>query len=98
VATRWTLTIDCAVPATVARFWVTALGYESRDPIEDGDEGAFLRDPDGVGPSLSFLQVPEGKVAKNRVHLDIQAGGGRAVPWETRWWRSSNGRAARITT
>lgn len=84
MATRWTLTIDCAAASVVARFWATALGYESRDPIDD-DEGAFLYDPDGAGPNLSFLRVPEGKVAKNRVHLDIQAGGGRAVPWEERW-------------
>jgi hypothetical protein len=41
-----------------------------------------------VGPTLSFLRVPETKVVKNRLHLDVQAGGGRdAVPWETRWPR-----------
>ncbi len=34
-------------------------------------EVAACRDPDGVEPRLYFQQVPEGKVAKNRVHLDI---------------------------
>jgi hypothetical protein len=29
--------------------------------------------------------VPEPKVAKNRVHLDVQAGGGREQPWQVRW-------------
>jgi hypothetical protein len=36
------------------------------------------------GPGISFLKVPEPKVAKNRVHLDVQAGGGRSEPWEIR--------------
>lgn len=30
------------------------------------------KDPGGVGPRLIFQQVPEGKVAKNRVHLDVR--------------------------
>jgi hypothetical protein len=29
------------------------------------------RDPTGTEPRLFFQRVPEGKVAKNRVHLDI---------------------------
>jgi hypothetical protein len=42
----------------------------------------------GTGPSISFLKVPEPKVAKNRVHLDVQVGGGRrSEPWEVRWPR-----------
>ncbi|MET8327446.1 VOC family protein [Streptomyces sp. NPDC005181] len=56
-------------------------------PEEEWDDGAYLCDPDGVGPTLSFLKVPEPKVAKNRVHLDVQAGGGRETPWEVRWPR-----------
>jgi Glyoxalase-like domain len=45
------------------------------------DEGAIsaIVDPDGVGPRLLFLRVPEGKTAKNRVHLDIPAGDGRSA-------------------
>jgi len=34
-------------------------------------EVAACRDPNGVEPRLYFQQVPEGKVAKNRVHLDV---------------------------
>jgi hypothetical protein len=33
------------------------------------------------------LKVPESKVAKNRLHLDVQVGGGRDTPWEVRWPR-----------
>ncbi|MEV0400585.1 VOC family protein [Actinoallomurus sp. NPDC050550] len=63
--------------------WFTHCGV----PEEERDQGASLSDPDGVGPRLSFLQVPEPKVVKNRVHLDVQVGGGRATPWEVRWPR-----------
>lgn len=35
-----------------------------------------LEDPDGDGPRLFFQQVPEDKVAKNRVHLDVRAAPG----------------------
>ena len=35
-----------------------------------------IEDPDGHGPRLFFQQVPEGKAAKNRVHLDVRAAPG----------------------
>jgi hypothetical protein len=50
-----------------------------------GDQAA-VTDPDGVGPRLYFQRVPEGKTAKNRVHLDIDPVGGGADP-DTRWQR-----------
>ena len=104
VTVRWSLTIDCAKPRALARFWAVALGYIERPPPPgfaswedwfshqgvpeaEWDDGAYLSDPEGVLPNLSFLKVPEAKTAKNRVHLDVQAGGGRDVPWETRWER-----------
>ncbi len=104
MATAWTLTFDCAHPATVARFWALALGYVEKPPpagfetwddwfdlhdvpAAERDDGAYLSDPDGVAPTLAFLKVPEPKVAKNRVHLDVQVGGGRGTPWEVRWPR-----------
>jgi hypothetical protein len=45
---------------------------------------AGIEDPDGEGPRLYFQKVPEGKVAKNRVHLDLNVSGGRAVSLEER--------------
>ena len=67
------VTFDCADPDRVARFWAEALGYDVLD-----DEGAAYAaaDPNGVGPRLYFQRVPEGKVVKNRVHLDVRAGTG----------------------
>jgi catechol 2,3-dioxygenase-like lactoylglutathione lyase family enzyme len=56
-------------------------------PENEWNDIAAIEDPDGVGPRISFLKVPERKAAKNRVHLDIQAGGGRSTPREVRWPR-----------
>jgi hypothetical protein len=41
-------------------------------------------DPDGIGPRMFFQQVPEGKVVKNRVHLDLNVGGPRTDPPDDR--------------
>ncbi len=46
---------------------------------ESVDDGAWLCDPEGRGPRLSLLKVPEPKTAKNRLHLDLQVTGGRHV-------------------
>ena len=66
------VTFDCANAAVLAEFWSAAVGR----PIDrDGDMAAnefFARIPgDGTQPMMMFIQVPEGKTAKNRVHLDM---------------------------
>jgi hypothetical protein len=43
-----------------------------------------IADPHGEGPRIWFQRVPEGKTVKNRLHLDIYAGGDRSVPIQTR--------------
>jgi hypothetical protein len=48
-------------------------------PEEEWTGGASLVDPDGALPRVGFLKVPEGKTAKNRLHIDLQVGGGRQV-------------------
>ena len=40
-------------------------------------EVSACHDPDGIGPRLFFQRVPEGKLAKNRVHLDLHLGADR---------------------
>src|SRR4051794_29527292 len=85
------VTFDCEVPERVARFWCEVLGYVVPPPPEgfaDWDEfdrslpadkqgSAFAcEDPTGAGPRLFFQRVPEGKVVKNRVHLDVRVGTG----------------------
>ena len=64
------ITFDCADAARLSAFWAEALGYQVRD-----DEGVWivLGPRRGPGPLLGFQQVPEPKVVKNRVHLDLKA-------------------------
>ena len=45
-------------------------------PKEQRNTRSAVEDPDGRGPRLFFQQVPEDKVAKNRVHLDVRAAPG----------------------
>lgn len=45
-------------------------------PEEQRNTRSALEDPDGRGPRLFFQQVPEGKAAKNRVHLDVRVAPG----------------------
>jgi hypothetical protein len=49
-------------------------------PRQEWDGYAAVVDPDGAGPRLYFQRVPEPKTVKNRVHLDVNAGGGRGTP------------------
>ena len=63
------ITFDCSDPERVAAFWAEVLGYEVQ-------HGVVAADPAGVGPRLYFQRVPEGKVVKNRVHLDVRVGTG----------------------
>ncbi|MGV9453738.1 VOC family protein [Streptomyces sp. NPDC003635] len=88
---KFQVTFDCAEPERVARFWCEVLGYvvppppkgfatwdeyKSAQPPEELDSWFACVDPSGVGPRLYFQRVPEGKAAKNRVHLDVRVGTG----------------------
>jgi hypothetical protein len=55
-------------------------------PEDQWADKSAVVDPDGAGPRLFFQRVPEGKIAKNRVHLDINASAGMTDP-EARWQR-----------
>ncbi|MEV4731178.1 VOC family protein [Saccharopolyspora sp. NPDC049426] len=85
------ITFDCAEPERVARFWCEVLGYvvpppppgfeswgefDRSLPAEQQGSAFACVDPSGVGPRLFFQRVPEGKVVKNRVHLDVRVGTG----------------------
>ncbi len=45
-------------------------------PPEQRNSSSALEDPEGAGPRIFFQQVPEDKIAKNRVHLDVRAAPG----------------------
>ncbi len=51
-------------------------------PRDEWGAASAIVDPDGVRPRIFFQRVPEPKTAKNRVHLDLQSGGGPGVPLE----------------
>ena len=53
-------------------------------PEDRWNEASAITDPDGKGPRIFFQRVPEGKTAKNRLHLDINASGGRGVALDDR--------------
>jgi len=102
MAVNYQVTIDCADPDRLTRFWAAALGYQVQGPpagfdgwdaywrsvgvpeeeLGGGDDR--LVDPTGAGPRIWFQVVPEPKVVKNRIHLDLQVGGGRDVPLAVR--------------
>ncbi|MFE1594114.1 VOC family protein [Nocardia sp. NPDC058705] len=45
-------------------------------PAEERNSKSAIEDPEGHGPRVFFQRVPEDKVAKNRVHLDVRAAPG----------------------
>ena len=55
--------------------WDAALDAWGVPPEHRNDRSAAV-DPEGDGPRLFFQKVPEGKTAKNRVHLDVRAAPG----------------------
>jgi hypothetical protein len=61
--------IDCNDLATMSGFWQEALRYVPREPPEDA--WVVLRDPDGQNVNVSLQVVPEERVGKNRLHLDL---------------------------
>lgn len=80
MASKFTeLAIDCADPVGLARFWCSVLDYEVRDGEAEvgvvtigppaAREGTDRPGP--VPPVLTFARVPEGKSAKNRLHMDV---------------------------
>jgi len=77
LATFWALALGYTLQPPPPDFdswegWARSMGI-----LEDRwNDAAALVDPDGSGPRLFFQRVPEGKTAKNRVHLDIGIGAG----------------------
>ncbi len=60
--------------------WARAEGL----PPETWNDASAIVDPEGAEPRIYFQKVPEGKVAKNRVHLDLNVSGPRGTPLEER--------------
>jgi predicted enzyme related to lactoylglutathione lyase len=69
------ITVDARDPKALAEFWAEVLGWTVG---EDGDDIGWwiereLNDPNKTGfPDILFLKVPDSKVVKNRLHLDLR--------------------------
>lgn len=62
------LVVDCTDPEGLAEFWSPTLGYEK---VRHFAQGTVLS-RGGLGfPALFLQRVPEPKVSKNRLHVDI---------------------------
>ena len=92
------VSIDCADPDRLARFWASVLGYVVAAPPAGyaswqdfsrlvggvGESWSAVVDPAGTGSRVLLHRVPEPKVVKNRVHLDVRVSAVDEVPAETR--------------
>jgi len=61
---------DAATGRDVFDAWHEFLGRIGV-PESEWNSRSAAEDPEGAGPRLFFQRVPEGKVVKNRVHLDL---------------------------
>lgn len=59
---------DCADPAGLARFWGAVFGAEA---VVRSNDWAYIESPITC-TRIAFQRVPEGKVVKNRLHLDVE--------------------------
>ena len=66
-------TIDCRDAYALSTWWKGVLDYVdvAGDPNLPGHEECMIRDPE-TGHRLLFIEVPDDKVVKNRVHLDLR--------------------------
>lgn len=77
LATFWAAALDYELQPPPAGFdtWEDALKAFGV-PESDWNSKSAILPTDGSGPRVFFQRVPEGKTAKNRVHLDLRAAGG----------------------
>jgi Glyoxalase-like domain len=69
--------------------WQDFLRAESV-PESEWNSASAVVDPEQRGPRVFFQRVPEPKTVKNRLHLDLNVGGGgQGTPLETRRERLS---------
>jgi predicted enzyme related to lactoylglutathione lyase len=66
------VTFDCADAATLAGFWAQVL--ETQVDAEANEFFATVN-KGGDGPALMFIQVPEERAGKNRLHIDFATTG-----------------------
>jgi len=67
------ITFDCADARAQATFWAAVTGWTAHE--QNGNPGhveyAVVPPAGSVTPRIYFTTVPEPRVAKNRIHLDL---------------------------
>ena len=67
------IVVDCQDPKRLATFWSALLGIDIKGEIREAHLWfAALLPICAEGPIIGFQQVPESKVRKNRLHLDLR--------------------------
>jgi hypothetical protein len=66
-------TVDCTNAYELSEWWKPVLGYVDieGDPNLPGHEECMIRDPE-TGHQILFIEVPDPKAAKNRLHFDLR--------------------------
>ena len=64
------VSFDCTDPYALAQFWSQVIGHPVHPECVPDDTEVVIEPPGG--PRLYFQAVPEGKAAKNRVHVCLQ--------------------------
>ncbi len=65
------IAVDCRDAAALARFWGAVLGRQVAADATADNAVLLAADEAISGPRLTFHRVPEAKVVKNRLHLDL---------------------------
>lgn len=70
-------TIDCRNAYQLSQWWKQVLGYVDieDDPNEPGHEECMIQRPDG-GHQILFIETPDEKLGKNRLHFDLRPSDG----------------------
>jgi len=69
IARPLALTIDCLDPRPLVSFWQQLVGGDL--VVDSADDYLLLENVPAIG-TMGFQQVPEAKLVKNRVHLDLE--------------------------
>ena len=66
-------TVDCTNAYELSEWWKQLLGYVDLpdDPNAPGHEECLIQRPDG-GHQVLFIEVPDVKQVKNRLHFDLR--------------------------